>query len=335
MRSKLSILLFQISIFIIFQSCSKDSIPQPVDTSQLIKIEDVLNGDDQKLIHLLNTVRGSVGKRGPGSKTIWSRKNDFGLGLYISANHVCGLSSWPSRNAEYLDLTSDNPGIFETSQIPPGNGNSELGNILTADFPFLHFDISTSATNTTILPAEDFYLGIVDNQRVKQGMFPQYPGRVQTNTPVQMYDPNNRSKANQTWNVPVKGENALLVGYPQDIENYPNGAVAFGKILSDSEAESVLTKLKSAGDSEGNIAYDSVAEFFLEAHGIAGMSGGGVFNSEGQLLGIMVRGSVAENIPKIIRVVKVPHIKSKLIKFYASLSKEDKDKVRPYISGEI
>ncbi|MPR37239.1 serine protease [Salmonirosea aquatica] len=335
MRSRLILLAFLAGVLWIFQSCSKATVQLPVDTSRLMRIEDVLQGDDHQLLDLLNIVRGSVGKRGPGSKTIWSTKNDFGLGLYVSANHVYGLNSWRTRSAEYFDLATVNPGIFETSQIPPENGYSELGTTLTADFPLMHFDISVSATNTTILPSEDFYLGIVDNQRVKQGMFPQYPVLVQTNAPLQMYDPGNRSKADQTWNEPIKGERAILVGYPQDVVNYPNGAVAYGKILSDKEAESILTQLRSAGDSEGDIPYNSLIEFIVEAPGIAGMSGGGVFNSTGQLLGIMVRGSEVENVPRIIRAVKVSHINSKLKKFYSSLPQADKDKIRSYVSGEL
>jgi hypothetical protein len=335
MKSKLILLASVTSLLVVFQTCSTTSVPLPVDSSGLMKIEDVLKGNDPQLIDLLNTVRGSVGKRGPGSKTIWSRKNDFGLGLYISANHVYGLSSWQSRRTEYFDLASENPGIFETSQIPPANGNSELGSTLIADFPLMHFDISPLATNSTILPSEDFYLGIIDNQRVEQGPFPKYPGMVQKNTPLQLYDPDNRTKADQTWTIPMSGENALLVGYPQDVQNYPNGAVAFGKIMSDAEAEAAISKLQIAGDSEGNIPYNSAVEFLVEARGLAGMSGGGVFNSAGQLLGIMVRSSDVENAPKIIRVVKTSHIKAKVMNFYSSLSQADKDKLRPYISGEL
>jgi hypothetical protein len=61
------------------------------------------------------------------------------------------------------------------------------------------------------------------------------------------------------------------------------------------------------------------------------MSGGGVFNSEGQLIGLMLRASDAENAPKIIRAVKISYVKSKLTEFYNNLSQEDKNKFRPYI----
>ncbi|MFX1706686.1 trypsin-like peptidase domain-containing protein [Chitinophaga sp. CC14] len=276
-----------------------------------------------------------MGKRGPASKTIWSRKNDYGVGLYISANHIYNISGWSSRNAQFFNLFSENPGIFETSQIPPANGNITLGNTLIADFPLMHFDISPNATNTTILPSEDFYLGVIDNQRIEQGPLPQYPTLVQTAASLQMYDADNRTKAIQTWATPVAGEKAIAVGYPQDNGNYPNGAVAYGKILSDTEAADIIQKLKAAGDAEGEVPYNPDVEFFVEAQGIAGMSGGGAFNSEGQLLGIMVRASDKEKAPKIIRVVKVVYIKSRMVEFYNGLPETSKSKVKPFISGEL
>ncbi|SKD09472.1 hypothetical protein SAMN05660461_5361 [Chitinophaga ginsengisegetis] len=339
MKIKTTLFILSIASGVLFQSCHKKSNQGPDDPPAgkpaVTRIEDVLNGKDQSLINILNKVRGSVGKRGPASKTIWSRKNDYGVGLYISANHIYNISGWSSRNAQFFNLFSENPGIFETSQIPPANGNIALGNTLIADFPLMHFDISPNATNTTILPSEDFYLGVIDNQRIEQGPLPQYPTLVQTAAPLQMYDADNRTKAIQTWATPVAGEKAIAVGYPQDNGNYPNGAVAYGKILSDTEAADIIQKLKAAGDAEGEVPYNPAVEFFVEAQGIAGMSGGGAFNSEGQLLGIMVRASDKEKAPKIIRVVKVVYIKSRMVEFYNGLPETSKSKVKPFISGEL
>lgn len=334
---KINIILFTVTIAtgIFFQSCDKKKNDSPGPKTIVATIDDILNGNDQNLIDLLNKVRGSVGTRGPASKTIWSRKNDYSVGLYISANHVYGLSGWNSRNAEFYDLFSENPGIFSSSQIPPFNGNIALGNTLIADFPLLHFDIAPTATNTTILPSQDFYLGIIDNQRIEQSPLAQYPNPVQTGMPLQMFDPENRTKAIQTLNTPVAGEKAITVGYPQDRTKYPNGAAAYGKILSESETASIIQQLKAAGDAEGDIPFDPVAEFFVEAQAIAGMSGGGVFNSAGQLLGIMVRASDKESAPKIIRVVKASYIKSKIVEYYNGLPENSKSKIRPFISGEL
>ncbi len=139
---KTNIIFFTVvfaSVAFSFNLAIKRIIPIQPPKYVVFRIDEVLNGKDQNLIALLNKVRGSIGTRGPASKTIWSRKNDYSIGLYISANHVYGVSGWNSRNAEFYNLFSENPGIFRSSQIPPFNGNIVLGKTLIADFPFNAF----------------------------------------------------------------------------------------------------------------------------------------------------------------------------------------------------
>lgn len=156
-------------------------------------------------------------------------------------------------------------------------------------------------------------------------MFPQYSNLVKTNSPIAMYDPFDRTLQITTWNSPNFGENAILVGFPQHEKNYPNGAVTFGKILSDLEASRIILELQDVGDSEGDIPYKSIVEFLVEAQGLAGMSGGGVFNLNGELIGIMVRASDTEEGPKIIRVIRITYIRDNLINFYKDLSNNEKE----------
>lgn len=321
----------------ILWSCSKgngDPVP-PDKTEGVSRIEDVLNGDDRPLIDLLNNVRGSIGKRGPGSKTVWSRKNDFGLGIYLSANHLIGLDTWQTRGEKFIDIRMVNNGIFETSQLPPLNGSWQLGDILSADFLLYHSDISERATNTTILPEEDFYIGIVDNQKTVGQLVAQRPDLVQIGQPLEMYDPSNRTTAAQTWGTSVAGEKAILVGYPRDASSYPNGAVVYGTILTDAEAQAAVNALKQAGDSEGNIPYEPEVEFFVAGSAIQGMSGGGAFNSSGQCLGIMVRASDTQGAPRITRVIKTTYIRQKLVNYYNTLPQSDQDKFGPFVNGEL
>jgi len=317
-----------------FPSCAKgDKLPIIKET--ILRTEDVIKGKDQSLIQLLQKVRGSVGKRSSGSKAIWSRKNDFGLGIYLSANHVNGVSSWGTRNARYFNIKTEKVGVFERSQIPPIDGKIDLGKTLIADFPLLHFDISNNATDQTILPAEDFYLGIVDNQRKEQSLLSEHPEAVDTDSPLQLYDPTNRTIASKTWNNPIAGQYAIGVGFPQDMINYPNGAVVYAKILTDNEAEQAIIQLKGMNDVEGNIPYNSNVEFFIQESAVEGMSGGGVFNSEGQLLGIMVRSSDTQNAPKITRVVKLSYIRTKMLTYFNNLPVQDKLILQPFLSGEL
>ena len=308
--------------------------PSGIVGIELIKLEDASNHSDTKFANLINKVRGSVGTIGPASKVIWSKKNDYDLGLYISANHVYGIDSWDNREESYVNLTNVNNGIFTGSQIPQLNGNILLGNELIADFGLYHPEVPLSATNTKILPESDFYIGIVDNQRVIDTGLGIYPNPVQTIEPLQMYDPNNRTTSAQTWANVAASDTILVVGYPQDRTNYPNGAVSTGKILSDSEAESAIQQLQEVGDVEGEIPYNPNVEFMAQAKAIAGMSGGGVFNSEGQLVGVSVRATTLNDEP-LLRVVKITYIRDKLLSFYDKLSSTDKAKLRPFISGEL
>lgn len=320
--------------------CSKnDGIPitnppYGIVGTDLIKLEDAINHSDIGFANLVNQVRGSVGTSGPASKVIWSTKNDYNLGLYISANHVFGVDTWDSNEESYFDLTRVNNGIFLGSQLPKLNGNVQLGNELIADFKLYHPKIPLSATNATIFPESDFYLGIIDNQRVIDNGLAIYPNSVQTGQALQIYDPNNRTTSSQTWSNVLVNDTILVVGYPQDRTNYPNGAVSTGTVLSDSEAATAIELLKAKGDVEGEIPYKPIVEFVAKAEAISGMSGGGVFNSEGQLVGISVRATTLNSQP-IVRVIRITYIRQELASFYNNLPSTDKDKLRPFIHGEL
>lgn len=316
--------------------CSKhdqDTAPGSNKTD-LIKIEDAITHSNSNFVNLVNNVRGSVGTNGTGSKVIWSKKNDFNLGLFVSANHVYGISSWSTKNESFIDINTVNNGIFLGSKMPPVDGSPFLNNQFIANFGLYHPNIPSSATNTSILPESDFYLGIIDNQRVADNGLANYPSLVQTSTPLQIFDPQNRTLSTQTWAEPNVGEEVIAVGYPQDKTAYPNGAVSTGKIYSNIEAENIILLLNQNNDVEGSIPYNSQVEFFANIHALAGMSGGGVFNADGQLLGIMVRATKLNGKP-ILRVIKMSYIIQKLNNFYNSLSTSDKNKIMPFISGEL
>jgi hypothetical protein len=321
-------------------SCSKDSstpTPNPrtrIVETNLIKLEEALNNSNIDFVNLINKIRGSVGTNGPGSKVIWSKKNDYKLGLFVSANHVYGINTWPTLNEEFMDIVTINNGIFLGSKIPPTNGSIQLTNELIANFALYHPLIPSNATNTTILPKDDFYLGILDNQRIMDNGLGNYPTFVKTSIPLQMFDLNNRTQAAQTWSVAETNQIVIAFGYPQDKATYPNGAVSTGKVYSDLEAENSIQSLKQIGNVEGEIPYNPQAEFLANTDAIAGMSGGGVFNAEGQLLGIMVRATKLNGKP-VLRVVRITYIKQKMNAFYNALNVTNKNKIRPFISGEL
>lgn len=330
--------LFSIILFIAVGCTKNHSVPPPtpgaIDKRHLIKIEDALQNPSADFVNLINKIRGSVGTNGPGSKVIWSKKNEYNLGLFVSANHVYGINTWPSLSEEFINISVINNGIFLGSRIPLKNGSINLPNELIANFALYHPLIPENATNTTILPKDDFYLGIIDNQRIIDNGLANYPSLVQASIPLQMYDPNQRTQANQTWADVEKKENIVAIGYPQDRIKYPNGAVSSGRVYSDTEAQNIIQSLNLKNDAEGKIPYQPEVEFLAKVEAIAGMSGGGVFNAEGQLLGVMVRATELNGEP-VLRVVRMKYIKQKMYTYYQTLSITDKNKFRPFISGEL
>lgn len=321
-------------------SCSeRNSVPAPGPPSgssekKFMKLEEALNHPDTGFVNLVNIIRGSVGTNGPGSKVVWSRKNDFHLGLFVSANHVYGVNSWSSLQEEFVDIQSINNGIFLGSQLPAANGSIRLTNELNANFGLYHPAIPSNTSNATILPKDDFYLGIIDNQRVAENGFGIYPNFVQTTKPLQMFDPGNRTSNAQTWSGVNTNDMIIAVGYPQDKVTYPNGVISSGKIYSTAEAESIIRSLHQQGDVEGDIPYNPEVEFLANVKAIAGMSGGGVFNARGQLLGVMVRATELNGEP-VLRVVRITYIKQRFSTFFNALQVHEKNKVRPFVSGEL
>lgn len=334
--NNLSLLIFWTGS-IPFSSCTTDESPNNPgqEFHHLYKTETILEHDSPRLTDVLERVRGSVGKRGGGSKVIWNRKNEYGAGLYVSANHVYHISGWSSRNPQWFDIRKEAMGIFETSQIPPQDGSLLPGETWSADFPLLHLEISPDAGNSTIDPSQDFYFGIIDNQKVQVKPLPQYPEKPILEEPLELYDPEQRTLAQKTWELPVVGEEVLAMGFPQDLTNFPKGAVALGKVLSDAEAIQTIQLLRQEGDQEGEIPYQPDVEFFIDAQGLPGMSGGGVFNFEGQLLGIMVRASDQKQAPKIIRVIRASYIHSKVLDYVAHLPMTERIELGQFLGEEF
>lgn len=336
MKNSLKLVFAIIASLYILNGCSKDnsnSTTGIIDTN-LIKIEHALNHSNIDFVNLVNKTRGSVGTNGPGSKVVWSRKNNYNLGLFVSANHVYGISTWQTLNEKFIDIATVNNGVFIGSKMPTINGSVNFTNELTASFGLYHPTIPSDATNTTILPENDFYLGIIDNQRIIDNGFGNYPTLVQTSTPLQLFDPNNRTLSVQTWAIPNDNNIVIAVGYPQDTDSYPNGAVSTGKVYSDAEAVNIIQSLNLINDVEGDISYNPQVEFLANIEVVSGMSGGGVFNEDGQLLGVMVRATTFNGQP-ILRVVRMSYIVHTLTSFYNALSISNKNKLQPFISGEL
>ena len=120
LMNSLTIVFTVVNSFFILISCSKDSSKSAsgnVGTNS-IKIENALYNSNSNFVNLVNRTRGSVGTNSSGSKVVWRKKNDFSLGLFVSANHVYSITTWDSLNEEFLDIATINDGIFSSSKMP-------------------------------------------------------------------------------------------------------------------------------------------------------------------------------------------------------------------------
>ena len=106
--------------------------------------------------------------------------------------------------------------------------------------------------------------------------------------------------------------------------------------MSEAEIETAQADLRDIGDEEGELAYDAEAEMILEGQALPGMSGSGVFDLEGRLVGVLVRGSTESNAPMhIVRAVRVPFIAGRIHETFESLEAEQRLAVQPFLDSNL
>lgn len=337
--SSRSLLILLLGYSFIFLGCQpEDEPPAPVIDLSLVDMRTALAQKDTVYVGWIDRVRGRVGRNSNGSFVVWSRRNEYQLGLVISAVHVLGTGWFGEENVDIparFWYPEGKMGVVRLS-LPPSDGSMVLNKISPLYNLFNPFIPASENKDhlTGILPAHDFFIGLVDNQSfpASDGPAP-LPDSFQKDEPLSMYDPGNYTLQDPTWQLAQANDSVMLIGFPQDINQYPEGAVGLGKILSDTEARATVERLKSIGDEEGSIAYDPSVEIIIAAAAIAGMSGGGVFNQEGQLVGIIVRSTNALDIG-YVRAVRMSYIITQIRQVLLA-SPTDQEQLAPYLDKEI
>jgi hypothetical protein len=211
-------------------------------------------------------------------------------GLLITARHTSGYFE--------PDLILEDPLAVQTPrefkpvfpQLVTGNGEQceryNLSSSIWFSPKLTETDRDPNGRPTNVIPRRDFALGIVVGERqfAPFGQFPTAPLKI--SLPI-LPDSEARSVfgIRETLAQPEAGEHVLMVGFPEDTS--PAQAAASARILSDAEAATAIAQSDDAA--ERSIPYDPAAEFLVNRIARNGMSGGGVFNVKGQLVGIMVR----------------------------------------------
>ena len=104
-----------------------------------------------------------------------------------------------------------------------------------------------------------------------------------------------------------------------------------GRVLPDTEAEAAIEELAALGDEEGGIPYDPEAEMIIDGYSVAGMSGGGIFDRAGSLVGIIVRGSYEYDGKMYVRAVRMTFVVASLMSAFEALSESERAVVSPYL----
>jgi hypothetical protein len=121
------------------------------------------------------------------------------------------------------------------------------------------------------------------------------------------------------------------MGYPREGDFAGMLAACIGRVLSDSEAEAAIEELAALGDEEGGIAYDPEVEMIIEGYSVVGMSGGGVFDRGGSLVGVLERASYEYDGKQYVRVVRMTFVVDRINSAFEALSDSEKDMVSPYL----
>lgn len=281
----------------------------------------------------LEKVRGRVGKRvSAGSFVVWSTRTQDGYALVTGAMHTMGASRYALLGEEVHEevVVPGTTGVLDRS-VPAATG--ELGPKDVSPYYDLYHPEIPAAEHTqglrNITPKHDFYVGIVDAQRLPlMNDIAPVPDDRQPGL-VPLYDPEGTATLTPSISVPKAGVDLLLVGYPA-VGPF-TGAFSVGKVLTDDEVATTFEALRAAGDEEGSLPYDPSVEFIVAAKALGGMSGGGVFDQDGRLTGVMVRASGTPGAPDIVRVVRASMIASRLETAVAALPEATKDAVTPYL----
>ena len=78
-------------------------------------------------------------------------------------------------------------------------------------------------------------------------------------------------------------------------------------------------------------AYDPEVEMIIEGCAVVGMSGGGVYNREGQQVGILVRASNELDGKQYVRAVRMTFVVDSLMSAYEELSDSKKAVISSYL----
>jgi len=305
---------------------------QPI--TPLFSVKDVLSDQTHPCWEWVYMIQGRVTKNSHMSASVWSLRTEAGTALVVSAVHTLGegyLGPGGSLIEERLGDPTEKPGATRIFLVKENNWSvdSRASVLFILYNPMIPPEQSGNYLRD-ILPRHDFFVGVIDSQKVIMEPFPGEPAPLKHEPPV-IFDPSNLTIVAPTYADVAPGDAVILMGFPQIGEYAGILAASIGRVLNDTEAEAAIEELAALGDEEGGIAYDPEAEMIIEGHAVVGMSGGGVYDRIGRLVGILVRASNEYDDKQYIRAVRMTFVVSRLNTAFEVLSDSERAIVRPYL----
>ena len=278
--------------------------------------------------------RGRAVNASTGSASLWTRRTAHGTALVVGATHTLG-QGWFGPEGQAVEAQLVDPGA-ETGVLrlflshPDGSGPDPLA---SPWFRLYNAAISAERNGNLmqdLLPGEDFYVAATDAQKHDPTALPLPVPASIVHGDVPLYDPASVTLADRTFGAAEPGTMVLLLGFPNETGEL---SAAVGRVLTDEEAEEAVADLAAAGDPEGSVLYDAEVELLIEGVAAAGMSGGPVVDTEGRLIGVLVRASGELDGVQYVRAVRMTHIASELDSAFEALSSDARSALAGYLEN--
>jgi hypothetical protein len=304
-------------------------------TTPLFSVNEVISDQDHPLYEWVYKLHGRVAKSSQMSASVWSLRSEAGTALIVSAIHTLGegyLGPGGTLIEERLRDPDEKPGATRIFLVKEDGSVDSLASVL-----FILYNPEVPADQSgnnlrDILPIHDFFVGVIDSQKVVMEPLPNMPGPLKHESPT-IFDPSDLTTVEPTYAAVTSDESVILMGYPLSGEFAGKLAANIGRVLSDTEAEDTIKELAALGDEEGGIAYDPEVEMIIEGYSVAGMSGGGVYNNAGKQVGILVRASYEYDDKQYVRAVRMTYLVDRLMSAYEVLSDSEKAEIGQYLES--
>ncbi len=315
-------------------------IPSNCDApTRLFVAADILADVEHPCFEWLDTTHGRLADAPNGSAVVWTVRTSSRAALVVSALHTVRQGLLAPADSEVEERLVD-PSVeiaFGTIQVFDPGG-VELAETHSPTFLLYHPAASGqdhAEAFQNLRPRNDFFLTVADDQMLDRAS-PESAGALRAASPG-LYDPRMIADSPMPIASVVPGELVLLEGFPSSLAvgltRTPRLGASVGRALSDAEAEEIVSMLREAGDEEGEIAYDADAEMIIEGEASPGMSGGGVFNRDGRLVGIIVRVTEAHSLPIHTRAVRLTYIKRRIEDALDALPDREQAAVSAFLAG--